>query len=81
MRPAGPLLGRHGPFYILPIHSMLYRVRLQYCLHIEASSKSEAFYKASQALKTNPGAAIAQIEQADAPKGNPSLWKRILTGK
>jgi hypothetical protein len=60
---------------------MLYRVRLQYCLHIEAVSKSDAFHKASQTLKANPGAAIAQIEQADAPKGNPPLWKRILTGK
>ena len=36
---------------------------------------------ASRMLKENPGSAIAQIEQADAPKGNPPLWKRVLTGK
>ncbi len=60
---------------------MLYRVRLQYALHVEATDKSGAFSRATQMLKENPGAAIARIEQADAPEGNPPLWKRVLTGK
>jgi hypothetical protein len=60
---------------------MLYRVRLQYALHVDATNKSDAFARATRMLKENPGAAIAQIEQADAPKGNPPLWKRVLTGK
>jgi hypothetical protein len=60
---------------------VLYKVRLQFCLHVEAGSKSEAFTKASRILQTNPGSAIASVEQADAPKGNPPLWKRLLTGK
>ena len=60
---------------------MLYRVRLQYSLHVDARTKSEAFSIASRMLKENPGSAIAQIEQADTPKGNPPLWKRVLTGK
>jgi hypothetical protein len=60
---------------------MIYRVRLQYSLHVEGPDKSSAYSQACRILRENPGAAIAQIEQADAPKGNPPLWKRILTGK
>ena len=60
---------------------MLYRVRLQYSLHVEAADKSDAFAKAARMLHENPGSAIAMIEQADAPKGNPPLWKRVLSGK
>lgn len=70
-----------APVYFFLPHTMLYRVRLQYALHIESTSKSDAFAKAARMLKENPGSAIAQIEQADAPKGNPSLLKRIITGK
>ena len=42
---------------------------------------ADAFTKATRMLKENPGAAIAQIEQASAPKGNPPLWKRVLSGR
>ncbi|MCA8995030.1 MAG: hypothetical protein KDA88_23840 [Planctomycetaceae bacterium] len=60
--------------------SKLYQVRLQYGFHVSAASKSEAFAKAERALRDNPGSHIAKIEQADTPKGNPSLLKRIIWG-
>lgn len=58
----------------------LYHVRLQYAVHVTASSKQEAYEKVCQALRTNPGSHIAKVEQADTPKGNPSLLKRIIKG-
>lgn len=59
----------------------LYQVRLQYSVHVTAFTKREAFEKACNALKQNPGAHIAKVTQADAPKGNPSLLKRIIKGE
>lgn len=60
---------------------MLYKVRLQYGFSVDASDKTAAFRVATRMLRDNPGAFVAQIEQADQPKGNPSLIKRIITGK
>lgn len=60
---------------------MLYYVRLQYGFHVDARDKSEAFAKASRALRENPGSHIASIRQPDAPRGSASLLKRIVTGK
>lgn len=60
---------------------MLYRVRLQYGFHVEARNKSEAFAKACQSLRDNPGALVSSIEQPDAPKGSPGIVKRLVTGK
>jgi hypothetical protein len=60
---------------------MLYQVRLQYGFHVDAADTSEAFAKACHALRENPGSHIAAIRQPDAPKGNPGILKRLLTGQ
>ncbi|MCA8999025.1 MAG: hypothetical protein KDA80_18640 [Planctomycetaceae bacterium] len=60
---------------------MLYQVRLQYAIHVDADNKSDAFRKACEALRNNPGSHIASIQQPDAPRGNPSFMKRLITGK
>jgi hypothetical protein len=60
---------------------MLYFVRLQYGIHLEANSESEAFGKACRALREHPGSHIASVRQAAAPKRRMPLWKRILTGQ
>ena len=76
---AGP--ARQGvlslPFLLM---SNLYQVRLQYAVHVSATSKREAFDKVCRALRDNPGSHIAKVDQADTPKGNPSLMKRIIKG-
>jgi hypothetical protein len=59
---------------------MLYQIRLQYGFHVDAYDKTEAFRKACQALRDNPGSHIASVQQPDAPKGNRSLLKRLVTG-
>ncbi len=61
--------------------SNLYKVKLKYSVYVTAFTQREAFDKACWALKTNPGSHIDKIEQADAPKGNPSLLKRIIKGR
>ncbi len=60
---------------------MLYHVRLQYGIHVDASSKSEAFKLACRALRENPGSHISAVKQPDEPKGSRSVFKRIITGK
>ncbi|MCA9062833.1 MAG: hypothetical protein KDA96_07235 [Planctomycetaceae bacterium] len=60
--------------------SNLYKVKLQYAVYVTASTKREAFDKACQALKSAPGSHIANVEQADAPRGKPSLLKRVIKG-
>ncbi len=59
---------------------MLYHVRLQYGFYVDARDKTEAFTKASRALRENPGSHIASIKQPDAPKGNRGIIKRLVTG-
>ena len=60
---------------------MLYYVRLQYGIHVEATSESEAFGKACRALSEHPGSHIASVRQAAEPKKRMPLWKRFLTGQ
>ena len=60
---------------------MLYRIRYQYCMNVQANSKSEAFGKAVRLIREHPEITINSVEQADKPKGNPSLIKRIITGQ
>jgi hypothetical protein len=60
---------------------MLYTVRLQYAVHVEAETASEAFTKACKALREQPGSHIASVRQASAPKGKPSLLRRLVTGE
>ncbi len=64
-----------------PLTNMLYKVRLQYGFNVDASDKSAAFRIATRMLRDNPGAFVSQVEQADKPKGNPSLVKRVITGQ
>jgi len=67
--------------YFFPRTPMLYQVRLQYSIHVEARNNSEAFEKACRALRDNPGSHVARVEQAGTPKGKPGVFKRIVTGK
>ncbi len=60
---------------------MLYRVKLQYNVFVEAASSRDAFRQVCRALRDNPGSHIAGVENVDAPKGNPSLLKRLITGQ
>ncbi len=64
---------------------MLYHVRLQYGIHVDAANKTEAFQKACRAMRDNPGSHIASVQQPDAPrsgrKGPPGLVNRLITGK
>lgn len=60
---------------------MLYHVRLQYGFHVDADNSTQAFRIATRALRDNPGSHIASIKQPAAPKGTPSLLKRLVTGK
>ncbi|WP_145374856.1 hypothetical protein [Symmachiella dynata] len=60
---------------------MLYHVRLQFGIHVDASSNTDAFNKACRALREHPGSYIARVEQAGTPKGKPGLLKRIVTGQ
>ncbi len=60
---------------------MLYHVRLQYGIHVDASSKTEAFQKACRALRENPGSHISAVKQPDEPKGKPGIIKRLIIGK
>ncbi|MCA9028269.1 MAG: hypothetical protein KDA86_23865 [Planctomycetaceae bacterium] len=76
-----PAPSRLRHFVILPLSSMLFQVRLQYAIHVDASDKSQAYRLACKALREQPGSHIARVEQAGSPKGNPSLIKRIMTGQ
>jgi hypothetical protein len=67
--------------YFLPTATMLYHVRLQYGIHVDAANSTEAFQKACRALRENPGSHIASVRQPDAPKGKPSFLKRLVTGQ
>lgn len=60
---------------------MLYQVRLQYSIHVDATDTSQAFRLACQALRDNPGSHIASVRQPDAPKKQTALWKRVVTGQ
>lgn len=75
--PAGPI----GRLYFLPPPDMLYQVRLQYALHIDATDKSSAYRQAVELLQKDPRAAIAKIEQADAPAKKRSLVGRVWHGE
>ena len=60
---------------------MLYRVRLQYAILIEARNSEEAFAKGCKTIQDNPGSHIARIERADQTTGKRSIVKRIISGK
>ena len=60
---------------------MLYHVRLQYGIHVDASSKSEAFKIACRDLRVNPGSLISAVKQPDESKGKTGIIKRLITGK
>jgi hypothetical protein len=61
---------------------MLYQVRLQYSIHVEARNNSEAFEKSCRALRDNPGSHIASIGQPMAVnRKKPGVFKRIITGQ
>lgn len=60
---------------------MLFRIRLAYSVHVDASDSAEAFRKACKALQEQPGSHIASVEQAATPKEKGSLLRRIVTGR
>lgn len=60
---------------------MLYQVRLQYAIHVEAADKRDAFNKACCALRDNPGSHISQVKQPDEPKSGTTLLKRLVKGQ
>ena len=66
--------------YFLPLSTMLYRARLQFCINIEASGKSEAHSKAVAMLKQNPESYITKIEEAQITK-KVSALQALIWGK
>lgn len=60
---------------------MLYQVRLQYSIHVDATDNAQAFRMACKAMRDNPGSHIAKVAQAAAPKRKTSLVKRLITGQ
>src|SRR5262249_13986363 len=60
---------------------MLYQVKLQYGFVIDAASRDEAYTKALRLVRENPASYIADVRQHGEPKGNPSLMKRLITGR
>ena len=60
---------------------MLYTVRFQFAVVVEADNASDAYAKAKKKIKDDPGMAIsAVIPGGNTPKVRP-LWVRLLTGK
>lgn len=55
---------------------MNYRVRLNYCLNVEASSAGAARQIAHRLIKEQPGLAIRKVESEQLP----SFWKMLLFG-
>ena len=60
---------------------MIYHVRLQYGIYVDATDKTQAYRMACKALRENPGSHIASIKQPDAPRGDRSLLWRLLRGR
>lgn len=60
---------------------MLYRVRLQYGLLVDAANRDEAYAKALRRLRENPETAIAEVQAAQTAKKHRPLWKQLLTGR
>lgn len=54
---------------------MVYKVRLNYCLQIEASSSSEAYRKARELIKKEPSIALNGVERTER-----SVLKMLLFG-
>lgn len=79
--PLLPNMADAATLYSFLLSTMLYTVRLQYGFNVDATNKTTAFRIASRMLQEKPQAFISRIEQADKPRGNPSLIKRIITGK
>jgi hypothetical protein len=62
--------------------TIMYKVRLNYCLHIEARSSAEAHRKAAALIRQQPGLALRGVETKDGVNrsGMPPLWKMLLLG-
>ncbi len=68
-------------FYFFPKTTM-YKVRLNYCLNIEARSSAEAHRKAATLIRQQPGLALKGVETKGGVSRSemPSLWKMFLFG-
>lgn len=59
---------------------MLYSVRLQWCLKIEATSEVEAYRKVCSRIKEEPGIVISSVYAGDWEDRKRPLWQKLLFG-
>jgi hypothetical protein len=58
----------------------LYRIKLTYCINIDASSQNEAFRQACDQIKAAPNVVISGVEDARFAQHRP-VWKRLILGR
>lgn len=58
----------------------LYRIRMTYCLNVQANTREEAFAKACKQIAENPNIVISTVEDSSVPQER-SVVKRLLTGR
>lgn len=55
---------------------MIYHVRFQYGMNVEASTSAEAYRKSKTLIKENPDVALRGVESRE----HRPLWKMLLFG-
>ena len=58
---------------------MIYTIKLTYCFKVQSDSREEAYRKAVEQMRREPGAYITGVVEGEFLKQKP-LWKRLVFG-
>jgi len=70
---------RLAVFTHVPSTTMIYTIKLTYCFKVEATDRVNAYRRAVQVIREEPGSFISGVMEGEYLRQRP-VWKRLLFG-